>query len=142
MFRLLFLIFVIVPLVEIYVLLQVGNAIGALPTIAMVVFTAMLGVVLIRIQGFVTFMRFREKTLRGEMPAEEMLTGMALLLAGAFLLTPGFVTDAFGFLLLVPAFRRYLLKRIMQQGMFAMHTQAQYRSGPATLEGDYRRDDE
>jgi UPF0716 protein FxsA len=141
MFKLLFLIFVIVPLLEIYVLLQVGSAIGALPTIAMVVFTAMLGVVLIRIQGFVTFMRFREKTLRGEMPAEEMFTGMALLLAGAFLLTPGFVTDSMGFLLLVPAFRRTILKRIMERGMFAVHTQAGYQSSQSTLEGEYRKDD-
>jgi UPF0716 protein FxsA len=142
MFRFLFLLFIVVPLVEIYVLLQVGGVIGALPTIALVVFTAMLGVVLIRIQGLVTFMRFREKTMRGEMPAEEMVTGMALLLAGAFLLTPGFVTDTIGFLLLVPAFRRYLFKRVMAQGVFTMHGATSFhQSGPTTIEGQYKKDE-
>ena len=142
MFKFLFLIFVIVPLVEIYVLLQVGGAIGALPTIAAVVFTAMLGVVLIRIQGFVTLMRFREKMARGEMPAEEMFTGMALLLAGAFLLTPGFVTDTVGFLLLTPVIRRYLLKEIIKRGVFAVQTQgAQFHSSTSTLEGEFRKED-
>jgi UPF0716 protein FxsA len=136
MFKFLFLVFVVTPIVEIYVLLQVGGAIGVLPTVALVVFTAVLGAFLIRLQGFLTFVSFREKMARGEMPAEEMLTGMALLVAGALLLTPGFVTDAIGFLLLVPAFRRYLLKRIVEQGVFTVHTQ-----GPVTLEGDYRKDD-
>ncbi|MBN1377756.1 MAG: FxsA family protein [Gammaproteobacteria bacterium] len=141
MFKFLFTLFIVVPIVEMYVLLQVGSVIGAIPTIAMVVFTAMLGSVIIRIQGLATFLRFREKTLRGEMPAEEMLTGMALLVAGALLLTPGFVTDAVGFLLLVPAVRRYLLKRIIAQGIFTVHRQAQYQEGPVTIEGEFRKED-
>ena len=143
MFKFLFLVFVVIPIVEIYVLLQVGGAIGVLPTVALVVFTAVLGAFLIRLQGFLTFIRFREKLAHGEMPAEEMLTGMALLVAGALLLTPGFVTDTMGFLLLVPAVRRYLLRRIIERGVFTVYTQGgQYRSGPATLEGDYKREDD
>ncbi len=142
MFKFLFLIFVVVPIVEIYVLLQVGGQIGALPTVGLVVLTAVLGAIIIRIQGLVTLMRFREKMSRGEMPAEEMVTGMALLVAGAFLMTPGFVTDSMGFLLLVPAFRRYMMKEITKRGVFAVHAQGtQFHSSSSTLEGEFRKED-
>lgn len=142
MLKFLLLLFIVIPLVEIYVLLQVGSVIGPLPTIAMVVFTAVLGAAIIRIQGLVTFMRFREKTARGEMPAEEILTGMALLVAGALLLTPGFVTDSAGFMLLVPAFRRFMMKRIIARGVFTVQTHASAQGQRRnTLEGEYRRDD-
>lgn len=153
MFRILFLIFLIVPLVEIYVLLKVGGVIGALPTVALVVLTAVLGAVLIRLQGLVTFWRLQEKLQVGEMPAEEMLTGVALLLAGALLLTPGFVTDAVGFGLLVPPLRRRLFGRMVVRmsgaGVYGGFGGG-FQSGPGntrppggnTLEGRYRRDDD
>jgi len=100
---LLYLFFLLVPLVEIYVLIQVGSVIGALPTVILVVLTAVIGVGLLRSQGLRTWMRAQEQLARGLLPAVELLEGMLLMLAGAFLLTPGFVTDTLGFLLLVPA---------------------------------------
>lgn len=153
MFRFLFLIFLIVPLVEIYVLLKVGGIIGALPTVVLVVFTAVLGAALIRLQGLVTFWRLQEKLQVGEMPAEEILTGVALLLAGALLLTPGFVTDTVGFLLLVPPVRRRLFSRMVVRmssgaGFYGGGFQspgagaAERPSGRRTLEGEFRRDDD
>ncbi len=113
---LLYLFFLLVPLVEIYVLIQVGAVIGALPTVILVVLTAVIGVGLLRSQGLRTWMRAQEQLARGVLPAGELLEGMLLMLAGAFLLTPGFVTDTLGFLLLVPAVRALLIRRLMASG--------------------------
>ncbi len=113
---LLYLFFLLVPLVEIYVLIQVGSAIGALPTVVLVVLTAVIGVSLLRSQGLRTWMRAQEQLARGVLPAGELLEGMMLMLAGAFLLTPGFVTDTLGFLLLVPAVRTKLIRHLMASG--------------------------
>lgn len=114
MFRFLFLIFLVIPLVEIYFLIQVGQVIGAVWTIFLVVATAVLGAFLLRLQGFQTLQRAQASMARGEIPAKEMLEGLCLLVSGALLLTPGFVTDSLGFLLLLSAVRQamivYLLK--------------------------------
>ena len=83
----LFLLFLLVPLVEIYFLIKVGSLIGAIPTIALVVFTALLGAMLLRFQGWATVQRTRTTMARGELPALEMLEGVLLLFAGALLLT-------------------------------------------------------
>ncbi|NCF82513.1 MAG: FxsA family protein, partial [Proteobacteria bacterium] len=95
-FFLLLLLFFTVPLVEIYVLLEVGGAIGVLPTIAMVVLTAVIGAGLIRAQGLATLGRVQQQLERGELPAVGIIEAALLLVAGALLLTPGFVTDTIG----------------------------------------------
>lgn len=140
MFKWLFAAFLAVPLFEIYLLLTVGGWIGVLPTVVLVVLTAVIGVALIRVQGVGTLFRLQEKLRRGEPPAEEILTGAALLLAGAFLLTPGFFTDTLGFLLLTPAVRRVLLVwalgRLVQPG-----GPGRRNPGRNTLEGEYRQDE-
>lgn len=100
-FYILFLLFLGIPLLEIYLLIEVGAKIGALPTVFLVVFTAVLGVFLLRIQGFSTLTRLRGTLAQGGIPAVEMLEGAVLLVTGALLLTPGFFTDALGFLCLV-----------------------------------------
>lgn len=127
MFPVFALIFLVVPLVEIYILIQVGQIIGALWTIFFVVFTAVIGVQLLKHQGLSTLMRAQQKMSGGEMPAQELLEGFALVIAGAFLLTPGFFTDAFGFLLLIPAARRFLIKKITERmiksGRYSMHAE-------------------
>jgi UPF0716 protein FxsA len=115
--RLLFLAFLLIPIAEIYVLIQVGTVIGALLTIALVVFTAVLGSVLIRAQGLATLARVRTAMERGEVPALELMEGMCLLVAGALLLTPGFVTDSIGFSLLVPALRRAMVLTLLERGV-------------------------
>ena len=103
-------IFIIIPILEIYLLIQVGSIIGALPTIGLVVLTAVVGVALLRMQGFVTFARFNQALSEGRMPANEIMEGVALLIGGALLLTPGFFTDGIGFICLLPFTRRPILK--------------------------------
>ena len=115
--QILFLAFLLVPIAEIYVLIQVGGLLGALPTIALVVFTAVLGSMLIRSQGLATLARVRTSMARGEVPAVELLEGMCLLVAGALLLTPGFVTDSVGFTLLVPPLRRAMILSLLERGV-------------------------
>lgn len=115
MLRILFLVFLVVPFVEIYVLLQVGGLIGAFPTIFLVVFTALLGAWLLRRQGFATWQRFQSALAQGEIPAYEMVEGPILLVGGALLLTPGFFTDILGFSCLVPALRRNIARYIIER---------------------------
>ncbi|SFL41829.1 UPF0716 protein FxsA [Desulfomicrobium norvegicum] len=115
MFGKLFLLFVLVPVAEIYVLVTVGGSIGAFPTIALVILTALAGAHLARMQGLSTMMRIRENLDQGFMPAEELLDGVLIFLAGMVLLTPGFLTDIAGLLILLPAtrnlFKKWLRKK-------------------------------
>lgn len=85
------------PLLEIYVLIKAGNLIGAIPTIALVVFSAVLGTLLLRWQGFITLQRVRAAFARGELPAAELLDGLIVLICGVLLLIPGFLSDVTGF---------------------------------------------
>lgn len=112
MFPVLALIFLLVPVIEIYILIQVGQVIGALWTIFFVVFTAVIGVQLLRSQGLSTLSRAQHKMNQGELPAHEMMEGLGLVVAGAFLLTPGFFTDAVGFLLLFPPTRALIVSSL------------------------------
>ena len=120
MFKLLFILFITVPLAELYVLIQVGGVIGILPTIALCLLTAALGAGLLRLQGLQTLERVRQKLEQGELPAIELIAGAILLLSGMLLLTPGFITDCLGFLCLIPRLRLALagaiLNYLMQHG--------------------------
>jgi UPF0716 protein FxsA len=115
MFRILLILFLLIPLIEIYLLIKVGGLIGALPTITLVVFTAVLGALIIRFQGFSVMSRVRLTLARGEVPAIEMMEGAVLLVAGALLLTPGFFTDTLGFLCLIPSLRQSLIVWFIQR---------------------------
>ena len=97
--------FIIVPLVEIGIFVQVGSAIGLWNTLACVILTAVVGTWLLRAQGMMTLRRAQESFARQEFPMKEVFDGLCLLVAGALLLTPGFATDGFGLLLFVPPFR-------------------------------------
>lgn len=112
----LFLAMSLIPALEIYILITVGSAIGALNTLALVLMSAMLGAWLARTQGLQTMLKLRENLNQGIMPAEEILDAFLIFAAGLMLLTPGFVTDAFGLLLLFPpsrmAFKRWLRRRL------------------------------
>ena len=145
-FSVLFLLFILVPLVEIYFLIQVGGLIGAIPTIALVVFTALLGAMLLRLQGLTTLQRTRLAMAQGQLPAMEMMEGMMLLFSGALLLTPGFFTDAVGFALLVPPVRQALIRWFLSKSDIYMHTgkpsPQQGSNGHYTIEGEYRREDD
>ena len=105
-----FLIFLAVPLTEIFLLIKVGNVIGASWTITLVVLTALVGAWLVRLQGLSALNRVRQSAVRGELPALELLEGLFLLAAGALLLTPGFFTDFVGFACLTPPLRQSLIR--------------------------------
>ena len=114
MFRILFALFIIVPIIEITVLMQVGELIGAWPTIAIVIVSAWLGAKYVRQQGIATLQSVQTKMAQGEMPSSEIVTGLMLLVAGVLLVTPGFVTDIFGLSLLVPAIRHALANSVQK----------------------------
>jgi UPF0716 protein FxsA len=137
-------IFLVVPLVEIYLLIKIGGVIGAPWTIFLVVFTAVLGAVLVRSQGFSTIGRIQTSLAAGELPAMELLEGVFLLVAGALLLTPGFFTDAVGFACLTPPLRRRLIRYALERGLIHTAGSADTHRQPnrgQTLDGDYRRVD-
>jgi UPF0716 protein FxsA len=115
MFGKLFLLFVLVPAAEIYLLVKIGSVIGPFATILLVILTALAGAHLARLQGMSTMLRIRENLDQGFMPAEELLDGVLIFLAGMVLLTPGFLTDIAGLLILLPTtrnmFKRWLRKK-------------------------------
>ncbi len=152
-FSILLVLFLTIPLLEIYLLIKVGSIIGALPTVFMVVFTAVLGAWLLRIQGFATLARVRRTMAQGGIPAIEMLEGAVLLVSGALLLTPGFFTDAIGFLCLIPSLRRTMIRWLLGRFLTPLSgfggTGGSHREGPLsgshrpkTIEGEYRREDD
>ena len=141
MFFLLLLLFFTVPLVEIYVLLEVGGIIGVLPTIVLVVLTAVMGAGLIRAQGIATLGRVQQQLERGELPAVGIIEAALLLVAGALMLTPGFVTDTIGFLILVPPLRRWAIQSFLASRMAAAGGQGGARQRGA-IEGEFRREDD
>ena len=114
-FPILMTLFLVIPIIEIYLLIQVGGYIGVLPTIALVVLTAVIGASLLRSQGIQTYMRFNQSLGEGRVPANEILEGVALLIGGALLLTPGFFTDLIGFFCLLPITRRPVVTFIVNR---------------------------
>ena len=134
----LLLLFILVPLLEIYLFIQVGGLIGAFATIIVVVLTAIIGVAMLRVQGLNTLGRFRLVAARGELPALEMLEGLILLLGGVLLLTPGFFTDAVGFLCLLPATRAWIVRYMVGHGVFYGGGFSPRGRRPDVLEGRFR----
>jgi len=117
MFPKLLLLFIIVPALELYLLISIGKQIGVPTTLCIIVLTAILGASLTRAQGQRTLLRFQQAMAAGRMPHAEIMDGLMIILAGAVLLTPGFLTDAVGFALLVPPVRavaRKMLARMLK----------------------------
>src|SRR5213592_2606246 len=141
MFILLVILFIAVPIVELYVILQVGQAIGVLPTIALLVADSILGSMLMRSQGRTAWRRFNTALAEGRPPAREVLDGVLVIFGGAFLLTPGFVTDAVGLVLLLPPtralVRRGLVRRLLpRMAMTAAGRGRPRRGRPADADSD------
>ena len=109
--------FVTMPIIEIAVLLRIGSALGWLPTLTIVILTAILGTMMLRQQGLATLKIAKQRMNSGEMPAQQMLEGFILMVGGVLLLTPGFVTDAFGFACLIPFSRRWLAAKIVARSV-------------------------
>jgi UPF0716 protein FxsA len=112
MLPVLLLLFIVVPLVELYVIIQVGQAIGALPTVGLLLLDSIAGSLLLRSQGRTAWRRFNAAIASGRVPAREVADGAMIIFGGALLLTPGFVTDVFGALFLLPP-TRALLRRLL-----------------------------
>ncbi|MCH7988153.1 MAG: FxsA family protein [Planctomycetes bacterium] len=108
----LLLLFIVVPAVELSLLIEIGKRIGTMRTLALIVITGIVGASLAKWQGLNVLKRLREESAQGILPAESLLDGVFILVAGALLITPGVLTDIFGFLCLIPAFRR-ILKRYL-----------------------------
>jgi UPF0716 protein FxsA len=149
MLPLLLLLFIVVPLVELYVIIQVGQAIGPLPTIGLLLLDSILGSVLLRSQGRGAWLRFNQAIAMGRVPTREVADGVMIIFGGALLLTPGFVTDILGALFLLPPTRailRRLLRRaaarrfIVAAPFGAMRRGASGRGGPRAwdVEGSAR----
>jgi|TARA_B110000503_G_scaffold72414_1_gene111974 UPF0716 protein FxsA len=111
----LILFFVVAPIAEISLLIQVGGEIGSLPTIGLVLLTAGIGFSLLRQQSIETFSRARRKINAGDLPAQEMIETIIVALSGALLVIPGFATDLLGFVGLVPRLRVYLSSRLVSK---------------------------
>jgi len=159
------LLFIAIPLIELYFIIVVGEAIGAFWTVILVILTAIIGVSLLRIQGMSTLMRAQRNMAQGQIPAMEMMEGIALAVAGVLLITPGFITDSIGMLCLIPASRQAIIRYIMARasvhggfnasmGGFESHHQSgrqhQGRHSESsagrpkvgrTIEGEYKRED-
>lgn len=121
--------FIIVPITEMWLLIEVGAKIGGLPTIGLVFLTAALGLALLRQQGTDTLRRFQRRTEQGQLPAGEIFEGVALAVGGALLLTPGFITDAIGFCCLLPFTRKLVVVGMLHKGLSAFFTQQGGRYG-------------
>ena len=148
-----FLAFFSIPIVEMYLLIEVAKRIEALPTILLVMLTAVLGVSLIRQQGLSTLTKGIRRLNRAEIPAAEIIEGVLLAVAGAFLITPGFLTDFIGFMIIIPITRRItalmLLKRMAARADFRTNG-SDLRGGSNTtreasgsvIEGEYEKKDQ
>lgn len=153
MFQILLVAFLVIPIVEIYLLFQVGGIIGAGWTILIVIATAIIGVNLLRQQGLSTLTRLNESLAQGQIPPTMLIEGILLLLSGAFLLTPGFFTDTLGFILLVQPVRKGLASYLLRRGVFmaagmqpSADTQGRAEKPAGShhniIEGEYERRDE
>lgn len=153
MFQILLIAFIAIPVIEIYLLIQVGGIIGAGWTIFIVIGTAVLGASLLRQQGFATWTRLNQSIAQGQLPPTILVEGILLLLSGAFLLTPGFFTDTIGFLFLTPFVRKMFAAYLLRRGMFmaTSSVHSTYSSQTTTshsqqqnnvIEGEYERRDE
>ncbi len=139
------------PIVEMWLLITVGQHIGALPTIGLVLLTAVVGLALLRQQGFATLFRARSKLDAGELPAMEVAEGLILAICGALLLTPGFVTDVVGFTGLIPLVRRRLVALLAVKMDVMSYSEYQVGRPPRrspdgekgqVLDGEYWRDND
>ena len=132
--QVLFLIFIVVPIVEMLVLFEVSDHIGGLYTVGLVVLTAAIGIQVLKQQGLSTLTRAQKRLESGELPAQEILEGLFLAVGGAFLLTPGFISDTAGFIFLIGPTRKLLVAWLIRSGKFTFISKGSSGS-PFTVSG-------
>lgn len=152
----LFLVFLVFPLLELFVLIRVGSSIGALTTLFLVLASGVLGVLCIRLAGLTTTLNVRQRMAQGEVPTGEMLNGLLLAIAGVLLFVPGFISDVLGLVCLLPMTRAWLIRRVsvhMQQGTghsqhfygqsssYTEQEQPSVKRQPNVIEGEFERKD-
>jgi UPF0716 protein FxsA len=113
-FTKLLILFVIVPITELYILIEVGKKIGSLTTIGIIILTGVIGAYLVKGQGFMILKKIQNDLNEGIMPGDSLIQGAIILVGGIFLLTPGFVTDSIGFIFLIPVSRRVVKKYLLK----------------------------
>ncbi len=148
--RIFFVLFLLFPLAELYVLIKVGGSIGALATILLLVLSGIAGILLLRLAGFATAWRVRERLARGELPEREMLQGLMMAIGGGLLFLPGFISDVLALVVLFPPTRNFLFRQInrrieaqvRRQRAFADDLQARSNpQRPNVIEGEWERND-
>ncbi len=149
--RIFFVLFLLFPLAELFVLIKVGSSIGALATIMLLVLSGITGVLLLRLAGFATAWRARERLARGELPEREMLQGLMMAIGGGLLFLPGFISDVLALIVLFPPTRNFLFRQInrrmeaqmRRQRAFADDLQARANpQRPNVIEGEWERRDQ
>ncbi|TRW48524.1 FxsA family protein [Aliidiomarina halalkaliphila] len=163
MFPVILLLFIVVPLIEILVLIQVGQVIGGLNTILLLIVTAVVGASLVRSQGLRAWSQAQQRMAMGEMPGQQLAEGMIIFMAGVMFVTPGFVTDIVAVVFLLPGFRQAFARKVMQRMQMhtmhgGVHMHGSFRAGPRgpgsdprgpsnesqggrTFEGEYKAED-
>ena len=126
-------IWVVLSLAEIYTFIQIGGEIGALMTIGLIVFTALVGFSLARAQGFAVLNNIRRQINARKLPARSLWDGLLIVIAGALLIVPGFLTDTLGFLFLIPLFRLFLFRALLRRWL-----QRRFRRQIRVIEGEFQ----
>ncbi|MBA1272304.1 FxsA family protein [Stutzerimonas azotifigens] len=148
--RIFFFLFLLFPLAELALLIKVGSSIGVLATLLLLVVSGMAGILVLRLAGFATAWRARERLARGELPEREMLQGLVMAIGGGLLVLPGLISDVAGLLILFPPTRKLLLGLVQRrfeaqaQRRRAFADDLQARSGaerPKVIEGEWERRD-
>ncbi|MBT0586255.1 FxsA family protein [Alteromonas oceanisediminis] len=131
----LFILFAVMPIVEIAVLIHVGEIIGGWNTVAIVLFTAFVGAYLVKREGISTLTTAQRKMQQGKVPGEEMAQGLLLVIAGVLLVTPGFVTDFIGLLFTLPPTRKFFAKSLMAKMVASPNVSASFTTGQFNQHG-------
>nr|WP_284676650.1 FxsA family protein [Vibrio sinus] len=141
--------FIAIPVIEIAIFIQVGSVIGLWPTAALVLISAFVGASLVRSQGLKMLISVQQRLQRGEIPTQEIFEGVMLAVAGFLLITPGFLTDLMGMILLLPLPRKHLSQYVMKKAEIKMATRGGFNQAPfgkdetgSTYEGEYETKDE
>lgn len=138
----LIIIFILIPIFEIYILLTLGSLIGAGFTLFIIIFTGITGSWLVRRQGILTFSMIQKDLSEGRMPADRIISGLFILIGGIFLITPGFFTDLIGFSLMIPGNRRFLVKYAKQRFSETNIDKSQHSFFPHNFGSNTNRDNE
>ena len=129
------------PILEIYLLIQIGGMIGFLPTLLLLFGAAGLGTYLLQTQGWNTWMRLQQSLARGEIPANELVNGAVIVVGGALLLLPGFLSDVVGLFCLIPFTRRLIAAWVIQSRLGLKQTTPSAHDEPKVIDGEFKRED-